>query len=61
MPVKDWLAFFRDAGIPTAAAKMYADSFVRNDITGDMLGDLNKGYLNDMGIKGVGDIIRILR
>ena len=26
-----------------------------------MLADLNKEYLNDMGIKGVGDIIRILR
>ena len=58
---RDWVAFFGDAGIPSAAAKTYAASFVENRIRGDMLADLDKEYLRDMGITVLGDIICILK
>ena len=58
---RDWVAFFGDAGIPSAAAKTYAASFVENRIRGDMLADLDKEYLRDMGISVLGDIICILK
>ena len=61
MILRDWVSFFNDAGVQSSSAKSYADAFVQNTIVGDMLADLNKEYLNDMGIKVVGDIIRILR
>ena len=61
MILRDWVSFFNDAGVQSSSARTYADAFVQNTIVGDMLADLNKEYLNDMGIKVVGDIIRILR
>ena len=61
MILRDWVSFFNDAGVQSTSARTYADAFVQNTIVGDMLADLNKEYLNDMGIKVVGDIIRILR
>ena len=58
---RDWVAFFGDAGIPSASAKTYGAWFVENRIKGDMLEDLDKGYLRDMGITAHGDIICILK
>ena len=58
---RDWMGFFGEAGIPSAAAKTYAASFVENRIRGDMLADLDKEYLRDMGITVLGDIICILK
>ena len=55
------MGFFGEAGIPSAAAKTYAASFVENRIRGDMLADLDKEYLRDMGITVLGDIICILK
>ncbi|CAI8043314.1 Uncharacterized protein C19orf47 homolog [Geodia barretti] len=56
-----WVSFFRDAGIPYSLAKSYASTFEENRIGKDMLLDLDKDILGDMGIKVMGDVIGILK
>jgi len=56
-----WLRFFRNAGIPTGFDTKYALVFDENRMKMDMLGDLNKECLKDMGIHAMGDIIAILK
>ncbi len=61
MSSSDWRRFFAEAGIPAAAAEQYATNFAENRISMDMLLELNKDYLRDLGIFVLGDIIAILR
>ncbi len=61
MSSSDWRRFFAEACIPAAAAEQYATNFAENRISMDMLLELNKDYLRDLGIFVLGDIIAILR
>ncbi|CAL1536938.1 unnamed protein product [Lymnaea stagnalis] len=56
-----WINFFTTAGIPAGDAAHYAVMFSDNRITREMLLDLSKEYLTDMGITRLGDIIAILK
>ncbi|KAM8853391.1 uncharacterized protein C19orf47 homolog isoform 2-T2 [Synchiropus picturatus] len=57
----EWIQFFMDAGIPAGLAVTYAVSFVDNRIQKNMLMDLTKDIMIDLGITVVGDIIAILK
>uniref|UniRef100_A0A3P8UA97 Chromosome 19 open reading frame 47 n=1 Tax=Amphiprion percula TaxID=161767 RepID=A0A3P8UA97_AMPPE len=56
----EWIQFFKDAGIPAGLAVTYAVSFVDN-IQKNMLMDLSKDIMMDLGITVIGDIIAILK
>ncbi|XP_034025103.1 uncharacterized protein C19orf47 homolog [Thalassophryne amazonica] len=57
----EWIQFFKDAGIPAGLAVNYAVSFVDNRIQKNMLMDLSKDIMMDLGITVIGDIIAILK
>ncbi|XP_035479476.1 uncharacterized protein C19orf47 homolog isoform X2 [Scophthalmus maximus] len=57
----EWIQFFKDAGIPPSLAVTYAVSFVDNRIQKNMLMDLSKDIMMDLGITVIGDIIAILK
>ena len=58
---RDWADFFSSSGVPSAAAREYADRFERNRIRGDMLDDLDKELLRELGVTVIGDVISILK
>eukprot|EP00048_Salpingoeca_helianthica_P016100 m.230449 g.230449 ORF g.230449 m.230449 type:complete len:276 (+) comp18023_c0_seq1:41-868(+) len=56
-----WKTFFLDAGIPPSHAESYAMVFEDNRISQDMLEELNKEVLIDLGVTLVGHQIAIQR
>lgn len=61
LATSEWIGFFKEAGIPAGPAVNYAVAFVDNRIQKNMLLDLNKEIMNELGITAVGDIIAILK
>ncbi|KAM6428490.1 uncharacterized protein C19orf47 homolog isoform 2-T2 [Liasis olivaceus] len=61
MATSEWIQFFKEAGIPPGPAVNYAVTFVDNRIQKNMLMDLSKEIMNELGITIVGDIIAILK
>uniref|UniRef100_A0A665UHJ3 DUF5577 domain-containing protein n=1 Tax=Echeneis naucrates TaxID=173247 RepID=A0A665UHJ3_ECHNA len=61
LSTSEWIQFFKDAGIPAGLAVTYAVSFVDNRIQKNMLMDLSKDIMMDLGITVIGDIIAILK
>ena len=45
-----WQLFFEEAGVSHESSKKYAKKFHENKIAMDMLLELNKDYLRDLGI-----------
>ncbi|XP_076670915.1 uncharacterized protein LOC143370130 [Andrena cerasifolii] len=56
-----WVRFFKGAGFPQDVATKHAVVFSNNRIKPDMLPDLDKPSLKEMGIALMGDMIAILR
>uniref|UniRef100_A0A8R1I0R5 SAM domain-containing protein n=1 Tax=Caenorhabditis japonica TaxID=281687 RepID=A0A8R1I0R5_CAEJA len=56
-----WKQFFVRAGIPNEIAQRYAKSFHTNRITKEMLPDLDKSTLAELGVTAIGDQLSILR
>ncbi|CAL1684972.1 unnamed protein product [Lasius platythorax] len=56
-----WVKFFKGAGFPLDVATKHAVVFSNNRIKPDMLPDLDKPSLKEMGITLMGDMIAILR
>ncbi|XP_069500584.1 uncharacterized protein C19orf47 homolog isoform X2 [Ambystoma mexicanum] len=61
LATSEWIHFFKEAGIPPGPAVNYAVMFVDNRIQKNMLMDLDKEIMNELGITIVGDIIAILK
>ncbi|KAM5145985.1 uncharacterized protein C19orf47 homolog isoform 2-T4 [Mantella aurantiaca] len=61
LATSEWISFFKEAGIPAGPAVNYAVTFVDNRISKNMLLDLNKEIMNELGITVVGDVIAILK
>lgn len=59
--VKSWFEFLTDVcGLSEEDAKTYANTFKKNDIQEDQIGDINTQILKDLGVK-VGHLMRIMK
>ncbi|GMR59457.1 hypothetical protein PMAYCL1PPCAC_29652, partial [Pristionchus mayeri] len=57
----EWARFFTLAGIPDGIASKYAKSFAANRVTREMVADLDKDTLIDLGITAIGDQLAVLK
>jgi len=56
-----WIKFFENAGLLPKIATKYSAMFMEHRIQKNMLADLTKPILNEMGIVAIGDILAILK
>ncbi len=56
-----WVQFFKEASIPAQYVQSYAHKFTENRIRFDMLPDLDRQLLNELGISAIGDCLSILK
>ena len=62
MPTEaEWVAYFQELKIPKEYIQTYAKNFTQHRISEEMLPKLDKEYLNDLGVKSVGDVLTILK
>ena len=64
LQIKDqssWEQFFSEAKIPKRDSTAYAKIFVNNRITGELLSDITKETLQELGINVLGDCLAILK
>lgn len=59
--LQTWTKFFRSAHIPQQYATVYANKFIENRIRFDMLGDMSRELLQELGINAIGDCLSILK
>ena len=57
----DWERIFTNAGITTASAKIYAQTFSSEGITRDTMHMLDRTMLKELGIKNMGEVLIILK
>ena len=57
----DWESIFTNAGITTASAKIYAQTFSSEGITRDTIHMLDRTMLKELGIKNMGEVLIILK
>lgn len=58
---RNWIKFFRDAGIPEQDAVNYAISFENNRIKHEHLLELSRDILAELGVNKVGDAIAVMK
>lgn len=56
-----WAQFFKEASIPPQFAQNYAEKFSQNRIRVEMLAELDRPLLNELGIAAIGDCLSILK
>lgn len=56
-----WEKFFEACDLPIKLRKQYADSFVGQRIQPNMLKELDKDMLRELGVNALGDQLAILR
>jgi len=59
--IEFWESFFQGAGIPDELVPQYAQAFSENRIKPDMLLDIDREMLADMGFGAMGDRFAIIR
>ena len=58
---REWATIFTDAGLPSSLVSKYADIFSSERIRLDLVADLTRNDLEDLGIIALGDQLAIKR
>lgn len=60
-PKEIWEKFFEACSLPTKLCQKYAQTFVEQRIQPNMLKDLDKEMLKELGITAIGDQFAVMR
>ena len=61
MDEKAWTTVLTEAGIEEESAKGYASLFAKERLSCDLLGDLDRSMLKELGVDRLGDALTILK
>ena len=59
--IEVWKQYLHKAGIKEEQAEIYADSFVKNELMPESASELDRGYLEELGVKTLGHTITITK